>query len=589
MLSAARWFRERFSSRIFHKLAAIHIIVYLSSILIVGNVVSARLIGRIEADTLARRGAAVTEIGDRVEEIYESVRQFVIRFHFADQRTGAPAQIIASIGPTGAASPAEEVFLRSFLDSFVANNEAIIDAIVVDAVGRAQLHSSGRQSRTLVADYNFSSYILGLPSASAGDGLRVFRDSRPAYILRREDPVLTFAADILDPAGFPLSRRVGTLLVNVPIDFLDDLYRDMGGRELGIFRLASVDGRSLFAGGAAETEPAIAADGEVASSSRTLTASGLTVSIYGDRARLSAEVAGLRNQMLFLFSAASLVMLLFTVAVSSVFSRRIGVIVRSMERVESGDLSVRVEDPHPDELGFLSRSFDRMCARLAGFIDREYRYRLKTQHAELEALQERINPHFLYNTLEIIRMRAIREGRSSAAEMIAALGKLFRWNIGGHDRTVSLEDEFEHARLYIAIVNLGRDDNPIAIELDAEERDLELSVPKLVLQPIAENCVVHAFAESILSPRIRVVARRDAELLRVEVADNGVGMSSDATRGLHEALSSGAREERRIGLANVHERIRLLYGEAYGVEIASVPDEGTRVTLTLPCIEPDGR
>lgn len=294
------------------------------------------------------------------------------------------------------------------------------------------------------------------------------------------------------------------------------------------------------------------------------------------------------QKIIYLFLGASVAALL---AASVYFSRRLTkpmqAMMQEMEKIEKGDFNIQLPVSSGDEIGILSQRFNQMSAALKRYIDQVYVVQIRQKEAELTALKSQIYPHFLYNTLEIIRMAALEEGNQNVPEMIEALAEQIHYLIGPMKDLVPLEKELDIIRKYVYLLNcriIGK------IQLRTQEEGLDgIMVPRLILQPIVENAYVHG-----IKPRgkgsISVEAHAEDGNLCISVMDTGVGMDEKALEKLHQLLKSeepGIKDEynwQSIGLKNVHDRICLLYGEKYGVTVTSTVGIGTMVRVMMPLI-----
>ena len=218
--------------------------------------------------------------------------------------------------------------------------------------------------------------------------------------------------------------------------------------------------------------------------------------------------------------------------------------------------------------------------------------RLSNRQAQYLALQNQINPHFLYNTLEAIRGDALSLGMRDIAAITEALATFFRYTISNMDNLVLLEEELANAENYFAIQNYRFGDRiSMRIEYEAgSEAASAFQIPKLTLQPIIENAIIHGLEYQVGAGCVTVRIATDGARLQIEVADDGVGMAGDVLDDINrrlafpEAISSSEEKSRsgRIALVNVNNRIKLLFGEPYGLRVASVVGIGTRVEIQLP-------
>ncbi len=274
------------------------------------------------------------------------------------------------------------------------------------------------------------------------------------------------------------------------------------------------------------------------------------------------------------------------------FSRRLTQPIRGMmeqmSQIESGNFKVRLTDMSNDEIGVLSKRFNQMSQELETYINKSYVAQLKQNEAEMTALKSQIYPHFLYNTLEIIRMEAleIEEGDRRVSRMIEALSKQIHYMIGPMQDMVPLKTEADMVEKYVYLLNC-RIAGKVQLSVDLDGMSGR-TVPKLILQPIVENAYVHGIKPMAGTGNIMIDVEKGQGVFIISVLDNGVGMEEDTLKRLRRFLGSdeiGIKNEHNwqsIGLKNVHDRIRYLYGEEYGLEITSTPGVGTMVRLVMP-------
>lgn len=293
------------------------------------------------------------------------------------------------------------------------------------------------------------------------------------------------------------------------------------------------------------------------------------------------ELNGLQHILLSVTSvciAGALALAWFTIVS---YSKRTNVIVKAMKKLQDGDLLVRIPLQKEDELSIISKRFNQMCEDLTQYIDQMYKSEIRLKHAELIALQAQINPHFLYNTLEAIRMRAIYKKADDVGEMIYLLASMFRYSVN-NDTTVTLEDEIEYCRLYLDLFRL-RYSNNFSYEIDIEPEWMNTPVLRLSIQPIIENYVVHGLVMSRSDNQLWINAVANRDRLFITIRDNGIGIMPAKLEQLRSRLAqSPLHASGSIGLINVNERIKLCYGSEFGIEMDSTPGQGTLISMTLP-------
>lgn len=267
-------------------------------------------------------------------------------------------------------------------------------------------------------------------------------------------------------------------------------------------------------------------------------------------------------------------------------------LIRSMKRVGAGDFTAVYKAESRDEIGVLCSEFDRMVTDMKELIERVYisetrekALELDEKNAQLDALQMQVNPHFLYNTLDMIRWECLYEsgGESPASDMIEKFCTLLRMTIKGEKKKETIADSLLHATTYLEVVNF-RHTSKIQLETQLEFEPSEYLIPCLSLQPILENAVRHGFSgEETENRRICVKGKLTPEQnLEICVLDNGHGMTQQQLDALHSSMESRELTKNSIGLRNVNQRCKLCYGENYGIRIESDLGKGTAVILTIP-------
>jgi two-component system sensor histidine kinase YesM len=292
---------------------------------------------------------------------------------------------------------------------------------------------------------------------------------------------------------------------------------------------------------------------------------------------------------------------------ASTLSRPIRRMGSTMKAVERGDFDVELPLRGPLEVVQLSSRFNLMLDKIRGLMGQIIVEQESKRKYELEALQAQINPHFLYNTLNsVVRMVGMSKN-DEIITMITSLSKLFRISLSKGRTVITVGEELEHARHYLTIQQM-RFKRKFRFLIRAEQEALSCGTLKLILQPLIENAIVHGIEYSVDEGWIEISAKVEGERLVLEVKDNGVGMSREQLDALlsdneaREPLNSEAGEkgpsgngnagESRQGssggsgvaVRNVHDRIRLYYGVAYGLSFESEREEGTTVRIILPVI-----
>lgn len=259
----------------------------------------------------------------------------------------------------------------------------------------------------------------------------------------------------------------------------------------------------------------------------------------------------------------------------------------AMEKVQNGELDTRVEVYSNDEIGFLAKGMNQMTKNLQEHIKRVYIAEIRQREAEIKTLKTQIQPHYLYNTLDVIRMTAVMNDDYQTAGLLDGLSGQLKYLIGGAREIVTLRDEIENVENYFKIVRV-RYENRFGLDINVNEEFLDLRVPQLILQPVVENSVKYGLRPKEESGIIAINVQVEGERLLISVMDNGLGMSQQKLREVQELLENKetvkhARSKKAsIGLKNAHDRIKLILGEEYGMEIISYEGMGTIVKFSLP-------
>ncbi|WP_139891904.1 sensor histidine kinase [Bacillus sp. D386] len=277
--------------------------------------------------------------------------------------------------------------------------------------------------------------------------------------------------------------------------------------------------------------------------------------------------------------------ILITFSFTRNYSRRIQNIVKIVRKVENGDLNARIPiSKQEDELSKISININSMLTELNKYIEQSYLLNMKQQQAELKALQAQIDPHFLFNTLEAIRMVAVVEGSKTSSKMIFHLSKLFRYTLESKD-TVPLYTEIRYVNQYLKLMQFKYPDK-LSVDINIPNEVEQTMVQKLILQPIIENYFAHGFKKNQFNNELLILAQQVGEKIDIIVKDNGKGMSEDKldiiVQHINHEEGDGVKS---IGLRNIHQRLKLKYGDQFGISLTSIKDQGTTVKLSIPVQE----
>lgn len=301
---------------------------------------------------------------------------------------------------------------------------------------------------------------------------------------------------------------------------------------------------------------------------------------------ISDKEATLKNmktvsgQMMFLIFLSAAVVMILILLYSKWLSDRVSKVMYAARKLGDGEFDYVLEDMGKDEIGQIGDAFNVLNVKIQRLIRENYEKKIKLQSEELNLMQEQINPHFLYNALSVISAMALRERGMQTVKSVKYLADFYRISLNKGKQILSIQEEMELLKNYMKIQKL-RFGSSIQVEYDIKKELLTLKTIKLLLQPLVENSIHHGRKsdEEVLMIRVRV--QLDGERVCFSVEDNGVGIEQDKLEKLRSQLE---KFEEGYGLKNVHNRVRLTYGEEYGVKIESVFGKGTRVLVYIPII-----
>ncbi len=295
-------------------------------------------------------------------------------------------------------------------------------------------------------------------------------------------------------------------------------------------------------------------------------------------------LSNLKMRLFVVFVVASflLVLVLINAFISSRITNPIKELEKSVNAIEAGELDTQVYMGGSYEIQHLGRSIGDMAKRIKMLMEDIVAEHESKRKSEFDTLQSQINPHFLYNTLDIIVWMIENEQKQQAVNVVTALARFFRISLSKGKSIIPVRDELEHVRNYLTIQQM-RFKNKFTYTIEAEEEVLGLASLKLMLQPLVENAIYHGMEFMDGDGQISLRVRREAKELWFEISDNGLGMTKDQVESLlSEAPHVSSRRGSGIGVKNVNERIKLYFGDHYGLSIESEPDEGTRILIHLP-------
>ena len=542
----------------------------------------------------------VLQVREYSDSTYKTIRSIFAQLYMPLSYYGNK-RIMDCLNPRGSADlnpGVKREMISGYLQDVCSSNSFVADIFIVDYGNKELFFFSRIPGRDNSLDYDF--FSRELPGGEVSNRIRIVPNHVPEYINKssvNHFDVISYCSYLFVPNAIRFNKPLGYAVVNVRADHFREACRTTDGLN-GTLYVVDGTGTTLFDSsgkGAGQLFDGAAygiADPENAASNNEYLVNSAVSDLTGyrfinvvSRDVIRTEAGSIRRSLYGILAACLALALVISFVSARHFSRRINQLVQRMRTLDVGELNVTADVKSHDEIGYLEQSFNSMAERLDRHIRTAYVYRLESRTAELRALQAQVNPHFLFNTLESIRISALEHQDADTARMIHLLGNLFRRNIQSQALFVELRQEIDYAGTFIELQKLRYED-AFDFVTDVPGDLLELGVPKLILQPLVENAVKHGRMGAASGGIISVSARKGpGDELVIAVEDNGHGMDGETVRRVTERLDQPESEDAdlcSIGLSNVHRRIRILFGEPYGLSIESTPGVKTVVSIRMP-------
>lgn len=307
-------------------------------------------------------------------------------------------------------------------------------------------------------------------------------------------------------------------------------------------------------------------------------AAGLHAGLYRPASQIEETIAPMMKGMVIIYAVSVIAAGLLLTQLTKMIVRNIEKLTQNMKDVKRGNLEVTVTSDSQDEIGELIQGFGDMVERIKTLIEKVYEGKISLKEYEMKALQAQINPHFLYNSLSLINWKAIEADEKDISKITLALSKFYRTALNKGNNVMPLEDEISNVKSYLDI-QLMMHDYEFDVEMDIDERMYYYDTPNLILQPLIENAIDHGI-DLKTEGRGKIIIRgwSEGETMYLSVEDNGVGMEEEVAKNILTQKSKG------YGVRNVNERIKLIYGQEYGLDIQSKVGKGTKITIKFPIV-----
>lgn len=276
------------------------------------------------------------------------------------------------------------------------------------------------------------------------------------------------------------------------------------------------------------------------------------------------------------------VSMIITGFISSGLTRPLELLMNTIQKIGNGNVQLRAKIVKKDEIGELAQQFNEMLDQMEELKQKEYQTKQLLNRAEYKALQAQVNPHFLYNTLDTMASIAEIRNCPEVSHMSQSLALIFRYSLNMKDPFSTVENEIAHLKNYIYVMDMRMHDN-IQYTFDVDEMTLKSKLPRLSLQPIVENAINHGLRNKRGKKKIGIQIKREQMDLVICIEDNGIGLDTSA---INESLRKNeldfVEKGNSIGLHNINARLKMLYGNQYGMHLESMLGEGTKVFMILP-------
>lgn len=487
-----------------------------------------------------------------------------------------------------------EFNMMNYLTGLADSSSFLKNVLFVDRVNHRTYGIGKPAVKTLALEWDFEHWDLLHEASKNPRKMTISNPHQDSYFLYNNQTVFTFCRPMLSLNDLPYKETIlGYLLLDIDQSIFDDAFRSYDWRDAGQLYVLNENAQILYSSNPTEIGAVFPAATEQTTDrvTESISSCNWQILVMLNEDLIMGPVRQLQNRLYILSAVVLMIMIVLTWFSSRRMSMPIRKVLDQMDEVQSGNLNVSVPVHGEDELSDLSRGFNQMTEALQEHIEKSYIASLRQKEAELDALRMQIHPHYLYNTLEVIRMSSVAHQDQETAQMTLSLVRQLQYVIGESKEQVPLRTELDIIRDYVSLVSLryGQIDLTITVPYDL----MNCTILKMTLQPIVENAVQHGL-RPLGGGQISIGATREGGILLLTVMDNGCGMDAKQLNKQRASLESDKLPEikedglRSIGTKNVHDRIRLACGNQYGLEIESQEGVGTAVVIRLPYHQPEG-
>lgn len=549
----------------------------------------------LETRELSLNSKIINSLGAYIDQKYRTALTVYQRMYLDD--SNSPMRIISFFQPSSGQDSETQLEAKKNFDSMLTESILRTDNDINDIVIKRYSDNSWFVTESgapmLMEPRQVPSLSLG--DRSTPNGFMMLPAHTPAYLQRYKRTVYTMGAKVMSA---DLLKSLGEIYIEFNTDSIKNEYNEYADNLKGYILILTKTGDVMFDSSGkyyGKEYPFIKkllalhssvkdVTLDVDSSVNIVVPDSADVIVAGiiPKSEIYTASSTIKQTVYYISLLCILASLVLTYLSTSVTSRRVRAVTEAMKKLRKGDLSTRISvGKTEDELSEIADNFNQMCGDLQNYINKVYLAEIKQKNAQLSALQSQINPHFLYNTLEAIRMRAIKREDEDAGEMIRLLAALFRSTIR-EDMIINVRDEIKYCNMYLELFKIRFEDR-LTSTVDIEEQIMSCGILKHLLQPTVENYIVHGFESDRNDNHISIFGSLNGGDIVFRITDNGAGIEPCRLEELRANLTQGDSGN-SIGLPNVNERIKLIYGSQYGLDITSQPGCGSCVTIRIKAL-----
>ncbi len=481
----------------------------------------------------------------------------------------------------------------SFIMDVCRTNTFITDMMIIDYGKEDTFFYSNEFGRDISLNQDIFKSDFFKMIKKSGNSRFILSNNIPSYIVDKNiHPVrvITIYVNLYDTSYFKVGNEIGAVVVNINPQIISEVFEDIEDSILGNVLVIDDAGTELFnLKNQSEYKNINLKDFH---NNEELIINKLTSDVYNltfinvvEKEKLNELINPVKNEVIKIIVLCLVVLVFISIFAARILVKRIKRLVKSIKIYEKDGYKTKISVGTDDELGYLEKSFNQLCKKMENYITKVYLSEIKVKTAQLKVLQAQINPHFMFNTLEAIRVTALINKDKQTAKMVHILGNMFRWNINMKDMIIEFSDEIEYINSYIELQKI-RYSYSFDVNINISEDILRMGIPKFILQPIVENAIYHGLSGNVKDKQITINGKTSRQTTVIEVIDNGEGIDTERLGQVSENISSIQKDDDlyNIGLRNVHQRIIMLFGDSYGLAISSEVNKGTKTTIEIPAL-----